>query len=174
LSVAKIPGWHGLDIVTVLLLLSAPVTWLLLSRTAWGLAVRAAGEYPKAAEAAGFSVYRLRFTAILIGGVFAGIAGAYLSVGITGSFAENMTAGRGFVAIAMVTFGRWRPGFVFFASLLIGLAESTQFKFQSLGWNVPFQLMIAMPYLVALAVLVLVGKGTLAPRALGAPYRRER
>jgi simple sugar transport system permease protein len=174
LSVPKLPAWHGIDAVTFLMVASVPVVWWLLSRSAWGLAVRAAGEYPKAAEAAGFSVHRLRFMAVLVGGFFAGIAGAYLSVGITGTFAENMTAGRGFVAIAMVTFGRWRPQFVFLAALLIGLAETLQFRFQALGWKVPFQLMIALPYLIALLVLVLVGKGTVAPAALGISYRREK
>lgn len=172
LSVPQVPGWHGIDAVTVLLVVSIPLVWFLLSRTAWGLAVRACGEYPKAAEAAGFSVHRLRMSALALGGAFAGLAGGYLSVGIAGSFAENMTAGRGFVAIAMVTFGRWKPALVFVAALLIGFAESLQFRFQAYGWKVPFQLMIALPYLVALLVLVFVGKGTIAPASLGVAYRR--
>jgi general nucleoside transport system permease protein len=173
-SVPKLPSWHGIDGAMALLLLAIPFVWFLLSRTAWGLAVRAAGEYPKAAEAAGFSVHRLRFSALLVGGILGGLGGAYLSVGIAGSFAENMTAGRGFVAIAMVTFGRWRPAWVFAAALLIGMAESMQYRFQTLGWKVPFQLMIALPYILALLVLVIVGKGTVAPKALGQSYRRER
>jgi simple sugar transport system permease protein len=174
ISLPKLPSWHGLDGAVLLLLLAIPAVWWLLSRTAWGLAVRAAGEYPKAAEAAGFSVHRLRLGALLFGGLLGGLGGAYLSVGIAGSFAENMTAGRGFVAIAMVTFGRWRPAWVFAAALLIGAAESLQYRFQTFGWKVPFQLMIALPYLVALLVLVVVGKGTVAPKALGQSYRRER
>lgn len=174
LSVARVPQWHSLDAVTLLLLVSVVAVNFLLFRSAWGLALRSAGEYPKAAEAAGFSVHRLRLGALLIGGAFAGIAGAYLSVGITGSFAENMSAGRGFVAIAMVTFGRWRPAFVFLASLLIGFADSLQFRFQAYGWNVPYQLMTALPYLLALIVLAVVGKGTVAPQALGIAYRREK
>lgn len=173
-SVPKLPSWHGVDGAMGLLILAIPLVWFLLSRTAWGLAVRAAGEYPKAAEAAGFSVHRLRFSALLVGGMLGGLGGAYLSVGIAGSFAENMTAGRGFVAIAMVTFGRWRPAWVFAAALLIGMAESMQYRFQTLGWKVPFQLMIALPYILALLVLVIVGKGTVAPKALGQSYRRER
>jgi simple sugar transport system permease protein len=174
ISLPKLPSWQGLDGAVLLLLLAIPAVWWLLSRTAWGLAVRAAGEYPKAAEAAGFSVHRLRLGALLFGGLLGGLGGAYLSVGIAGSFAENMTAGRGFVAIAMVTFGRWRPAWVFAAALLIGAAESLQYRFQTFGWKVPFQLMIALPYLVALLVLVVVGKGTVAPKALGQSYRRER
>jgi general nucleoside transport system permease protein len=174
LTVAKIPGWHGIDAVTIGLIVSVPLVIGAIGRTGWGLALRAAGEYPDAAEAAGFSVVRLRMSALAIGGVFAGAAGAYLSVGITGSFAENMSAGRGFVAIAMVTFGRWRPGFVLLACLLIGLAESMQFRIQSYGWKVPFQLMIAMPYMLALLVLVIVGKGSRAPQALGVAYRKDK
>jgi simple sugar transport system permease protein len=174
LSVAKVPGWHGVDAITIGLVPLALLVGWAIRNTGWGLALRAAGERPDAAEAAGFSVRRLRLTAILIGGGFAGLAGAYLSVGIAGSFAENMTAGRGFVAIAMVTFGRWRPGFVFLACLLVGLAESLQFRFQSLGWHAPFQLMIALPYLLALLVLAVAGKGTRAPQALGVAYRMDK
>jgi len=172
-SVPRIPSWHGLDAVLAFLLASLPIVSLLVTRTKWGLAVRSAGEYPKATEGAGLSVRKLRLQALLIGGMFAGLAGTYLSLGITGTFAENMTAGRGFVAIAMVTFGRWKAPYAFAAALLIGLAESFQFRIQSYGWNVPYQLMIALPYVVALAVLVIVGKGTAAPSALGMPYRKE-
>jgi len=174
LSVPKVPGWNGIDAVTLGMLATIPLLWWLLSRTAWGLAVRACGEHPKSAEAAGFSVNRLRMMALALGGVFAGLAGGYLAIGIAGSFTENMTGGRGFVAIAMVTFGRWRPAFVFLAALLIGFAESLQFRFQAAGSQVPFQLMIALPYLVALVVLIFVGKGTVAPASLGMTYRREK
>ena len=172
LSVPKIPGLLGLDPILWWLTLSVGLAWFLLMRTQWGLALRAVGEAPKAAEAAGLSVLKLRMASFLIGGGFAGLAGAYLALGINGSFSENCTAGRGFVAIAMVTFGRWKPGWVFGAALLIGLAESFQYSLQS--DKVPFQLLIALPYVLALLVLVFVGKGSAAPGALGVPYRRER
>jgi len=174
LSVPRIGAFHGVDPLMIFMLLSAPVLWLLLRKTAWGLVVRACGEYPEAVEAAGFSVHRLRLQALMVGAVYAGLAGGYLALVIAGSFAENMTAGRGFVAIAMVTFGRWKPQFAFLAALLIGYAESLQYKFQTYGWNVPFQMMIALPYIVALLVLVLVGKGAAAPGALAQPYRKEK
>lgn len=174
LTVPKIPKIGGVDPVLVLLLVSVLLVAWLLRQSAWGLLVRAAGEYPKAAEAAGFSVQRLRTMAILFGGLMGGLGGAYLSLGITGSFAREMSAGRGFLAIAIVTFGRWRPGWVALAALLIGFAETLQFRFQAMGIRVPFQLLLALPYLVALAVLVVVGKGTLAPAALGQSYRRDR
>jgi len=173
ISLPKLPAFHGIDPVIVVMLLSIPAIWLLLSRTGWGLAVRSAGEYPKAAEAAGFQVMALRLQACLIGGVFAGLGGAYLSIGVAGSFAENMTNGRGFIAIAMVTFGRWKPAFVFLAALLIGFFDSLQYLMQAIGVQVPSQLLLALPYVVALLVLVLVGKGSAAPASLGLPYRRE-
>lgn len=174
LSVPKVPAIHGLDGVVCFMIVSVPLIWLLLRRTTWGLAVRAAGEAPIGAEAAGFSVDRLRLQALAIGGAFGGLAGAYLSLGIAGSFAENMTAGRGFVAIAIVTFGRWRPLLVFLAALLIGYMESLQYVLQGASSKVPYELLIALPYAVALAVLIVVGKGTLAPQALAQPYRREK
>ena len=174
LSVPRIGAFHGVDPLMVWMLASVPLLWLLLRKTAWGLAVRGCGEYPKAVDAAGFSVNLLRFQALMLGGVYAGLAGAYLALVITGSFAENMTAGRGFVAIAMVTFGRWKPQFVFLAALLIGAAESLQYKFQTYGWKVPYQLMIALPYVIALLVLVIVGRGAAAPGDLGRPYHKEK
>lgn len=173
LSLPKLTQFLGIDPVIVFMLLSIPAAWYLLAKTGWGLAVRSAGEYPKATEAAGCSVAGLRLQAALIGGAFAGLAGAYLSIGVAGSFAENMTNGRGFIAIAMVTFGRWRPLLVFLAALLIGFFDSLQYLFQAIGVNVPSQLLLALPYVVALLVLVIVGKGTAAPASLGVPYRRD-
>jgi general nucleoside transport system permease protein len=177
LSVAKLPRFAALadtDPIILFMAFAAVLLWFVLNKTAWGLAVRAAGEAPKAAEAAGFSVQKLRFQALGVGGFFGGMAGAYLSLGVAGSFAENMTAGRGFVAIAMVTFGRWRPVYVFFAALLIGYADSLQFLLQGGASKVPPHLLLAMPYVLALVVLIIVGKGTQAPEALAKPYRREK
>lgn len=172
-SVARIPNWNGLDFVIGFMLVSVAATWFIMRRTRWGLAARATGEMPIAAEAAGFSVARLRTSALLYGGAFAGLAGAYLAVGIAGSFAENMTAGRGFVAIAMVTFGRWNPFLVLAAAMLVGYADSLQFALQARNLDIAYQFFVALPYIVALAVLVLSGRGALAPRALGVAYRRE-
>lgn len=175
LSLPRLPaGWGGLDAVVWGTLALIPVTAWLIHRTGWGLAARAAGEYPPAAEAAGFSVLRVRVGASLFAGVCAGLAGGYLALGVAGSFAEGMTAGRGFVAIAMVTFGRWRPLGVAAACLLVGWAETLQFAFQVRGSALPHQFFIALPYVLALAVLVAVGKGGRAPAALGIPFRRSR
>ncbi|MBV6491837.1 MAG: ABC transporter permease [Fimbriimonadaceae bacterium] len=174
LSVPKIPNWQGVDWVLLATLLAVPVVYVLLFKTPWGLGVRACGEEPAAADALGWDVARLRFQTLALGGVLGGIAGAYLSLGIVGSFSENMTGGRGFVAIAMVTFARWNPLFVIGAALLMGYLDSLQYAFQAKGWNLPYQLFIAMPYGVALLVLIAVGKGTAAPAALGVPFRRPK
>ncbi len=173
LTIPKLPSFHGLDVVLAFILLSIPGLWFLLMRTGWGLAARSAGEYPKATEASGFSVLGLRMQAVLIGGAFAGLAGAYLSIGVNSSFSENTTNGRGFIAIAVVTFGRWKPLYVFLAALLIGFFESFQYFLQAAGVHVASQLLPAMPYVVALLVLVVAGKGGSAPASLGIPYRRE-
>ncbi|MCW5943646.1 MAG: ABC transporter permease [Fimbriimonadaceae bacterium] len=174
LSVEKIPSMNGLDAVTIGTVILAVLVHLALTRTGWGLATRSAGEFPEATEAAGYSVAKLRYGALAFGGALAGLGGAYLSLGIAGSFADNMTAGRGFVAIAMVTFGRWKPVWALLASLLIGWVDSLQFTFQTKGWDAPFQLFVALPYLVALLVLAGVGRGANAPAALATPFRRSR
>ena len=175
LSLPKLPTLaFGLDMIPFLgIIVLASLIWVM-RKSAWGLLVRASGDYPTAVTAAGFSVNTLRLQALVVGGILGGLAGAYLAVGINGSFAEGMTAGRGFVAIALVTFGRWSPGWVFAAALGMGYLESLQFEFQARGWNVPFQLLLALPYLVALIILVFVGKGASAPRALGIAYKEER
>jgi len=172
--VDQVPKWHGVDAVMVFGLVAAfLVTWLLW-HTGWGLALRATGEYPQATEAAGFSANKLRFQAAAVGGLLGGLGGAYLSLGVVGSFAENMTGGRGFIAIAMVTFGRWKPAYVFVACMLIGYLDSLQYVLQARGSAIPFQLLIALPYVAALVVLVAVGKGTVVPAALGRPYSRDK
>ncbi|MBV6458783.1 MAG: hypothetical protein HONBIEJF_01921 [Fimbriimonadaceae bacterium] len=174
LSVPQVPRIvFGIDLVVVTMVVAAAGAYWLLQRTHWGLALRSAGEYPSATEAAGQSVRRIRMAAVLIGGALAGLGGAYLSLGIAGSFAENMTAGRGFVALAMVTFGRWNPILAVGASLLIGYAESLQFTFQTRGTGLPYQLFIAMPYALALLVLMVFGRGTRAPAALAQPFERS-
>lgn len=174
LSFATLPRLDGVDALMIATPILALLTVLALRRSSWGLLIRASGEFPKAVEAEGFSVLRLRLIAMSIGGALAGAAGAYLSVGIVGSFAENMTQGRGFVAIALVTFGRWNAIWALAAALLMGSLEWLQFKLQAQGSGViPFQLLLAMPYVVALLVLVVGAKGTRGPAALGQPLRGE-
>ncbi|MCC6403041.1 MAG: ABC transporter permease [Fimbriimonadaceae bacterium] len=173
LSVPALPDWlPGIDLGTSLLLLWPFVATWFLWRTGAGLVMRGSGEYPAAVEAAGASAIRSRIIAVSVGGALAGLAGAYLAVGIAGTFVENITAGRGFVAIAMVTFGRLKPWWVLAASLVVSVAEQAQFTMQGWGLGVSPQLFVALPYTVALLVLVFAGKGTRLPESLGRPFRR--
>jgi len=172
LSVPTVPRLvFGFDMVQIAWLVMVALVGFVLTRSNWGLAVRATGEYPPAVSAAGLSPVKLRWQGAIVSGAFAGLAGAYLCLGVAGSFAENMTSGRGFVALAMVTFGRWKPWWVFLASVLIGTVDSFQYTLQAQGATVPPQFFLALPYVLALSVLVFAGKGASAPAALGEPYR---
>jgi general nucleoside transport system permease protein len=153
------PAFFTQSIMTYLAFLAIPgATWLLF-RTRWGLEVRAAGESASAAAAMGVPVTRRRIVATLIGGAFAGLAGATLVLVQVGTFTEKMTAGRGFIAIAIVVLGRWHPLGAGLAALLFGAATALQFTFQASGSAVPYQLFLALPYLLALAVVaVAVGR----------------
>ena len=176
LSSPDLPRFLGIDLVCVLAILLIPVVWYLLLHTKWGLAARACGEYPQAVEASGFSVTKIRLVALMVGGALAGLGGAHLSLGVAGTFAEGMTAGRGFLAIALVTFGRWQPMYVALAALLLGYTQSLQYSLQGrpiLGVQVPSQLWLALPYVLALLVLVVVGSGPGTPKALGRPYEKD-
>lgn len=151
----------------------APLLAYFLFRTRPGLEVRAVGEAPDAARAAGVRVRWTRAGATLFGGALAGAAGAHLALAHAGTFAENMSAGRGFIAIAVVVLGRWHPVWVLLAALLFGAASALQFFLQTLGLDVPYQLFLAFPYLVTLAALAgWVGRAR-APAALALPWPRE-
>ena len=173
----SVPGLRAIPIVGPALFEQSALTylaWLLvplaawfLFRSWWGLALRATGESAAAARASGVPVRRLQVLATLFGGALAGLAGATLVLAQVGTFAERMTAGRGFIAIAIVVLGRWRPGGVLLAALLFGGASALQFAFQAMGLALPYQLFLAMPYLIALLALAgAVGK-TRAPAGLG-------
>lgn len=151
----------------------APALWFYLFRTGWGLELRAVGEEPAAAEAAGVRVLRVRVLATLFGGCLAGVAGAHLALAHAGTFAEGMSAGKGFIAIAVVVLGRWNPLWVLAAALFFGAAEALQFLLQTLGMDVPYQLFLAFPYLVTLAALAgWVGRSR-APAWLARPWPGE-
>jgi len=154
-------------VTTYLTFLLIPLTWWFLFRTRPGLALRAAGEDPVAARAAGVPVRVTRVAAVLTGGAFAGLAGAALVLAQVGTFTERMTAGRGFVAIAIVVLGRWNPVGAGLAALLFGLATAAQFAFQAAGLDVPYQLFLMLPYLLTLLALAGVVGRVKAPASLG-------
>lgn len=154
-------------ITTYIVYVAAPFLAWWLSRTHSGLAVRAVGENPAAAIAAGIIPARVRWLALVFGGALGGLSGATLAVVQVGTFAEGMSAGRGFIAIAIVALGRWSPVGVVVAAALFGAASALQFVFQSLGWTVPYQLFLALPYVLTLLALAGVGGAHRAPAALG-------
>ena len=172
-----LPGLASLPIIGAALFAQPPITYVLylvtpalawwLTRTHAGLALRAVGERPEAAEAAGIAVQRLRVMAILSGGVLGGLAGGTLVLAQAGTFAEGMSAGRGFIAIAIVVLGRWTPYGVAAGALLFGAASALQYAFQAMGWDLPYQVFLVVPYLLTLAALAgAVGRAR-APAALG-------
>ena len=150
-----------------------PITAYVLYRTPFGLRLRAVGENPEAAASAGVRVVRLRFAAVLLSGALAALGGAYLSTGQSSLFSRNMTAGRGFIALSALIFGKWRPVPTMLACLLFGFAEAVSIQMQGVA-RVPVQLIQVIPYVLTLVVLTgFIGRAR-APRALGLPYGEER
>ncbi len=134
------------------------LAWHWLFRTPFGLSLRAAGENPAAASGAGLSVARLRWAALIFSGFACGLAGGYLALGLSNTFVEGMTAGRGFIALAIVIVGRQHPGGVLLAALVFGAAGALQFRLQALGLEiVPYQLFLALPYALTLVAALLLG-----------------
>jgi len=144
-----------------------------LTQTHLGLLVRATGEHPRAVDTVGVSVVRLRFAAILAGGLLGGVAGAYLLLANVPTFIEGMSSGRGFIAIAIVIFGRWNALGVLLASLFFGLADAWQVRMEAMGVGVPDEFLKMLPYLLTILVLAVHAGRTRAPAAMGVPYRRE-
>ncbi len=172
-----LPGLSSLPVIGTALFSQPPITylayllpWVLawwLARTHAGLALRAIGERPEAAEAAGIAVNRIRTAAVLTGGALGGLAGGTLVLAQAGTFVEGMSAGRGFIAIAIVVLGRWTPLGVAGGALLFGAASAVQFAFQAMGWRAPYQIFLVAPYLLTLAVLAGTGGRARSPAALG-------
>lgn len=149
-----------------------PLSWWVLNRSKFGLRLRAVGENPEAADAAGIGVERIRWAAVLISGALAAIGGAYLAIGQSSLFTRNMTAGRGFIALAALIFGKWRPVQTMLACLLFGFAEAVSIQMQGVA-RMPVQFIQAVPYLLTLIVLAGFIGLSRAPRALGVPYEKE-
>lgn len=164
--------FNQLPLVYVAILM-VPAVWFLLYRTTIGLKIRSVGEHPHAADTVGINVYRVRYLSVLFTGLMAGLAGAFLSIGQLNTFQENMSAGRGFIAYTAIIFGKWEPGGIMLGTLLFGLADALQLRIQALNLPIPYQFLVAFPYIVTLLALVLfVGKATW-PAASGQPFKRE-
>lgn len=156
-----------------LTLLLTLVAAFFLYRTTVGLQVRAVGEHPSAAETTGVSVYKTRYSCIVLSGLLAGLGGAILSVGEVGSFTQNMSAGRGFMALAIVIFGGWSPIKALGASLLFGAADSLQLSLQALGAKVPPELLLSIPYALTVFIMAVAARHSRPPAALAVPYVKE-
>ena len=149
------------------------LTHLILFYTRWGLRTRAVGENPRAADTLGINVIRTRWVNVIIAGFIAGLAGAWLSLETTGTFDDNMSAGRGFIALAAMIFGKWLPFGAFGGGLLFGFSSALETRFQILGVTLPPQFLQMTPYIVTIVVLAgLVGRAR-APAAIGTPYEKE-
>ncbi|HET7583977.1 MAG TPA: ABC transporter permease [Gemmatimonadaceae bacterium] len=146
-----------------------PAIWWMLYRTHAGLALRAVGERPEAAVVAAVPIGRVRWMAVSAGSVLGGLAGGMLVLAQAGTFAENMSAGRGFIAIGIVVLGRWHPVGVGIAAFIFGGASALQFLFQAAGWHLPYQLFLAFPYVLTLVALAAARGRTAAPASLGRP-----
>lgn len=156
-----------------------PIAWYVLYMTPFGLRLRAVGEHPAAADAAGVRVATMRYAGVLLSGVLAGLGGAYLSIGQSSLFTRNMTSGRGFIALAALIFGKWRPVQTMLACLLFGFTEAVTIQMQGVvklpsGEDIPVQFIHMVPYVLTIIVLAGFIGTSRPPKALGIPYQKER
>ncbi|MGI9402274.1 MAG: ABC transporter permease [Rhizobiaceae bacterium] len=168
----------GHNLIAYFAFAMVPITWWVLFKTRFGLRLRAVGENPAAVDTAGISVVWARYRAVIVCGVLCGIAGAYLSIGLQAGYVKNMTAGRGFIALAALIFAKWRPVEAMWACLLFGFLSAVEIRYQGVELPVvgvlPVQLVQALPYILTVVLLAgFIGKAT-PPRAGGVPYVKER
>ena len=167
----------GHTVLVYLAILAVPSAWWILFRTTFGLRLRAVGENPEALDTAGVSVIKTRYLAIIICGILCGLSGAYLSTGLSAGFVKDMSAGRGYIALAALIFAKWRPWYILTACLLFGLLEAISNRYQNieiLDIILPIQFMQTLPYLLTVIILAgFIGKA-IPPKAGGQPYVKER
>jgi simple sugar transport system permease protein len=162
---------HNLFVYTVFILVI--VIWFALYRTRWGLRVRAVGEHPKAADTVGINVNFIRYRNVVLGGIVAGLGGAYFTIGSTGAFEREMTAGRGFIGLAAMIFGGWNPIGGALAALVFGFADAVQARASVLNIPIPSEILLSVPYIVTIIVVAgLIGRVRM-PAADGQPYKKE-
>ena len=180
-STPQIPKDHLLPqspwFIAVVIALLVVGIWYVVYKTPFGLRLRSVGENPEAADAAGVSVSRIRYSGVLLAGILAGLGGAYLSIGQSSLFTRNMTVGRGFIALAALIFGKWRPVPTLLACLLFGFTEALSIQMQGvkpLGKDIPVQFIQMVPYVLTIVVLAGFIGSSRPPRALGIPYQKEK
>ena len=153
--------------------LLVPLAWFVLNKTTLGLKIRSVGENPEAADSLGVSVARVRYFTIILGGILSGVAGASLSIALLNVFQQNMTSGLGFIAVALVYFGAWRPWGVLAGALLFSMVNSLQLWMQVLNIPIPSELAVMLPYILTIVVLVLTVSRARPPSALTKPFGRD-
>jgi len=150
-----------------------PIVWFYLFRTAAGYEMRAVGEHPRAADSLGIDVFAQKYKGVILGGILAAVGGSYLSLAYAGTFIEGMSSGRGFIALAVVIFGRWNPFGAVLGALLFGAADAVQFRLQALGFNIPYHFLLMLPYVLTLVVLAGAVSKARAPASECVPYSRR-
>jgi simple sugar transport system permease protein len=183
LGIVNVPYLSEIPVLGPILFQQSPVVylsilisflcWVVVFKTDFGLALRATGEKPEAADTAGISVARMRYIGVMTAGGLAGLGGAFLSVAQLGSFTDSMTAGRGFIALAVVIFGRWSPFGAVIVSFFFGLAYAFQLSLQALGFNVPYQFLLMLPYVLTMVALAGSAGHRGAPAAIGTAYQKS-
>lgn len=182
-STPQLPKDHLLPqspvIIAIAIFALVAVIWYVIYKTPFGLRLRSVGEKPEAADAAGVSVSRLRYSGVLLAGMLAGVGGAYLSIGQSSLFTRNMTAGRGFIALAALIFGKWRPVQTMLACLLFAFTDAVSVQMQGAvklpsGEDIPVQFINMVPYVLTIVVLAGFIGSSRPPRALGVPYQKEK
>ncbi|MCV2865301.1 ABC transporter permease [Defluviimonas sp. WL0075] len=173
---SEVLSGHGA--LVYIALLAVPATWWVLYRTRFGLRLRAVGENPASVDTAGISVVRLRYAAVVITGILCGLAGAYMAAGLQAGFGKEMTAGRGYIALAALIFAKWRPWYALMATMLFGFFQALALRpdviKKTVGFDVPVPALDALPYILTVIVLAgFVGRA-IPPRAGGEPYVKER
>ncbi|HUF02560.1 MAG TPA: ABC transporter permease [Aridibacter sp.] len=176
-----LPEFARLNVASILAFLLVPVAWYVLYKTPFGLRIRAVGENPEAADAAGVKVLRMRYFGVILSGVLAAAGGAYLSIGQSSFFTKGMSAGKGFIALAALILAKWRPFHVLVACLFFGFTEALAIQLQGAPWaklpsgeGIPVQFIEIIPYVLTIIVLAGFIGLSRAPKALGIPYRKEK
>ncbi|HBG74843.1 MAG: ABC transporter permease [Chloroflexi bacterium GWB2_49_20] len=168
--VGKIFFDHSLLVYGAFLLI--PLAWWVLEKTTWGLQIKSVGQNPAAADSLGVNVDRMRYTSVCIGAILAGIAGASLSISLLNLFQENLTAGQGFIAVALVYFGNWKPQGILWGALLFSTVNAFQLWMQVLGVKIPSDIAIMLPYVLTIAALAVATNRVRQPAALNKPFER--
>lgn len=166
------PALFKADILTYAMYLLVPLSWWALYRTPWGLALRAIGDYPVAADSAGISVPKVRFVAVMLSCALAGLGGAYIVLAQVHVFTENMSSGKGFIALAALILGRWNPVGAFMACLFFGFCDALQLRLQFGAPDVPYQLLSMVPFIASFLALVFFAGKVRPPAAIGTKYER--